>query len=981
MKNKSIGLAGTKSFKYFKINDSFIEARVIQILDEFIEVEFSHVGKTEKCKIEKIKLLLRIDEKPLQINSTINIKKIINDSSFYYREVYNYNLGEQIKLEFIEEKVEYNNKTIMVFSDNNGRIIKEKKNHMWNLNINNNYNFTIKKINENGYPYLHYKYQFDPYEYKPGQEIKIKVIHEEIQNNYNKDQKDRLIRIVEDHKGRRIFSVGNKWEITENRKSNVGSYINFKISEIRKDNSPIITPIIPNPDIIKFEDLGIKKQYINEILSSESNAESIISSSTLEQYNKQDANWIFSFSKLIKVRITVFLTNKSFIKAQELIEIFIIVNKIIIKSKFLKYFEKDKIVTTKLYCNKSLQFAYNYKKVLQTINSLEPDKNVISLIAKLLNNDLDTIFETNLDDLHLFKNLMKLNDDIFSINGQELIAIVNNNSIKKKIKEMINSNQLSNNYLNKNYIIELVTDRLSNTEKFWNSFILSFLFDRKRIYRSKVFMNSQSLDYNQYVNNRDLRHLLFLQSLDYKKEQMNNNLPNALYEEAIAHKYRAYLKTSFDEAKINIEDASRCLNIEIPLTNYMNEKKIKNWVKSKNYELGSLFEFAGLKTIDYKEKMVFFENAEFHFSQANHARSYINVLLANFFELMEFVSNSENDQDYINKAKEIVKNYDNESVIINEGKDNINNITNSHLNTNSKKIERADQLNKEKIIISYLPPIAKSIYNMIFTVSLIGNDDRESLDFLFHRANTPARLDTFIIDRQNFSKIVMSYNLTYKLLKNSEIILNTIKEYILKGEADLQKIIETENYNPIIETILMEEDSNLEFKGSWSLDLNKLMHTNKIECKESIRYSVVKNIAGMLNGEGGKIVIGILEESRFLLNTMQEWLKENNSVFLGNKIIVGIEKELEVTDKSIDDHILKIQTKIRNLISDDSIPFIKINSENVQDKNIYIINVKSFPKENGVWMKKDDKYVFYLRENNETVELKPQDAITYLNNR
>jgi hypothetical protein len=33
MKNKSIGLAGTKSFKYFKINDSFIEARVIQILD------------------------------------------------------------------------------------------------------------------------------------------------------------------------------------------------------------------------------------------------------------------------------------------------------------------------------------------------------------------------------------------------------------------------------------------------------------------------------------------------------------------------------------------------------------------------------------------------------------------------------------------------------------------------------------------------------------------------------------------------------------------------------------------------------------------------------------------------------------------------------------------------------------------------------------------------------------------------------------
>ncbi len=131
----------------------------------------------------------------------------------------------------------------------------------------------------------------------------------------------------------------------------------------------------------------------------------------------------------------------------------------------------------------------------------------------------------------------------------------------------------------------------------------------------------------------------------------------------------------------------------------------------------------------------------------------------------------------------------------------------------------------------------------------------------------------------------------------------------------------------------------------------------------------------MLNSSGGEIYIGILELDKYPNMDKLKYLSELNPVIYKNRIIVGIEKEIESYNNSIDEHIRHISSILRTRIAADVMQYILIELHTIKGKNIYRINVTKSEKEEGYYI---DGTEFYVRENNETIPYNNEMTIAYL---
>ena len=153
-------------------------------------------------------------------------------------------------------------------------------------------------------------------------------------------------------------------------------------------------------------------------------------------------------------------------------------------------------------------------------------------------------------------------------------------------------------------------------------------------------------------------------------------------------------------------------------------------------------------------------------------------------------------------------------------------------------------------------------------------------------------------------------------------------------------------------TIQKGETKNIEFKESLSLDVRKSMTINYSPKKDKdIELSVLKNIAGFLNSEGGTIFIGVKD----------------------NKEILGIDRELELLHKSSID---KIQLHLKNLINTNfgkGNPLIECSIKEVFKKKIILIKCSN--SEKLIYLKK----LFYIRKGPgvECIQT-PEEMIEYL---
>jgi len=166
-----------------------------------------------------------------------------------------------------------------------------------------------------------------------------------------------------------------------------------------------------------------------------------------------------------------------------------------------------------------------------------------------------------------------------------------------------------------------------------------------------------------------------------------------------------------------------------------------------------------------------------------------------------------------------------------------------------------------------------------------------------------------------------------------------------------------------IEAILAEEEGEtLEIKGSAFVNLERWIHTGRATPDETIAdKGYLKAIVGMLNRNGGTIIIGALEASRFE--------KEGEQILqdaprVGNYLCVGI--ELDYQGKDWDQYSLRLQSIIMKRINPPPLGLVTISKVEVKGKPLAIFSVQRTTREWFYLQKDNESAQFFVRLGNST---------------
>ena len=196
---------------------------------------------------------------------------------------------------------------------------------------------------------------------------------------------------------------------------------------------------------------------------------------------------------------------------------------------------------------------------------------------------------------------------------------------------------------------------------------------------------------------------------------------------------------------------------------------------------------------------------------------------------------------------------------------------------------------------------------------------------------------------------------------------------------------EDESVTKFLTEIGKEENRELEFKGSWSLSLkdyakhrdNSETIDHIIKNKELSNNSpVLKNICAMHNTNGGSIYIGILEADHSSIDpSFKDWIDEQDANYYKNKILLGINAEMDIKNYTIDTYQQSIERHIINNFGETVCANIDIKEIIYEDK-VFI----------EIFVKPDLKLInynktFYIRQNKSAEPLETQDILEYYDQR
>ena len=152
------------------------------------------------------------------------------------------------------------------------------------------------------------------------------------------------------------------------------------------------------------------------------------------------------------------------------------------------------------------------------------------------------------------------------------------------------------------------------------------------------------------------------------------------------------------------------------------------------------------------------------------------------------------------------------------------------------------------------------------------------------------------------------------------------------------------------------ESQILEFKKSgWKADDPNVP-------EKVINEGVIKSIAGLLNADGGQLVVGILDRAD------------------GEEAVVGIEPDLEYLNTDLDGYENRLSVLIRTHIGGSAVANTRISFVDHGGKTTCHIGVR--PSTKPVWAtspaKKEKGEIFWVRQANSTPDLTGQKAVDYM---
>jgi hypothetical protein len=162
-----------------------------------------------------------------------------------------------------------------------------------------------------------------------------------------------------------------------------------------------------------------------------------------------------------------------------------------------------------------------------------------------------------------------------------------------------------------------------------------------------------------------------------------------------------------------------------------------------------------------------------------------------------------------------------------------------------------------------------------------------------------------------------------------------------------------------IESLIAKgEGQTIEFKESlyWNYKLDRKMD------KDDPLKKFLKEIVGMLNADGGHIIIGVTDD----------------------KTLLDLQKDYEAANKqksSQDGYRLAITNKINDLIGPEFAQYITITFHEISEKDICMLTIESCGPDNEAYLTEKGKKEFYLRFDSSTRFLDTQATVEHLSKR
>lgn len=187
-----------------------------------------------------------------------------------------------------------------------------------------------------------------------------------------------------------------------------------------------------------------------------------------------------------------------------------------------------------------------------------------------------------------------------------------------------------------------------------------------------------------------------------------------------------------------------------------------------------------------------------------------------------------------------------------------------------------------------------------------------------------------------------------------------------------------------IEELLSSTESHeLEIKGSLRLHLDPWLSDPSSPALESsddvANDGVIKAIVGMLNADGGRVIIGALErDRRFGKHVAHKHPLLDKYGRVGNYVILGVDEEEAFRTRGWDGFQLQLQDLIGSRIDPSPAGLISIDEEEVAGQTLCVISIQASA---STWFYRrlgaGQAVKFYVREDGRTVAYAGSDADNY----
>jgi hypothetical protein len=195
--------------------------------------------------------------------------------------------------------------------------------------------------------------------------------------------------------------------------------------------------------------------------------------------------------------------------------------------------------------------------------------------------------------------------------------------------------------------------------------------------------------------------------------------------------------------------------------------------------------------------------------------------------------------------------------------------------------------------------------------------------------------------------------------------------------------VEEEDGRQAIEDYLSEDESaTLEVKATAFTDIGRWLHEGRkpVFSDEILHNGVLKAITGMLNADGGVVVVGAAEAKRPPYGGPKAHEKlRDHPVFRDTYVLLGLDEfDLQTAGrgKDWDQFALRLGRTLRDAVEPSPVAWVTIDRATLMGRTLAVITVR--PPDSGWYYLRDKRgSTFYVRQGNETRAMAAVEADTY----